>query len=49
MKLTEEEEQELSEIYQHMRWGCDDWYERSRARVLLDKKKAPEPSIEAAK
>ena len=47
MKLTEEEQQELSEIASNLRMGCDDWYDRKRGLELISKQKAPEPQSEA--
>ena len=42
--LTEDEEAELSEIYQNLRMGCDSWWDRKRGLELIAKKKLqPEP------
>ena len=37
--LTEDEQAELSEIAQRLRWGCDDWWDRKRGLELVAKKK----------
>jgi hypothetical protein len=36
--LTDDEALELSEIYQHVSLGCDDWWDRKRGCELIAKK-----------